>query len=79
MITLVCWTCGKRHDIEEDIRTIRFGFELAALALQIKWQAYHDDPRGRILVFCQDSCVEKARKRNGEFRLRPPKLVRSST
>jgi Zn finger protein HypA/HybF involved in hydrogenase expression len=75
MITLVCWQCGKFYEMDEDPQTIYFGFHLSELTIKAGWKSYHDDDHGRLLIFCSEKCAEKARKKNGRFRLRAKKLV----
>ncbi len=73
MTRLICWTCGKSVDVEAP--DPQFGFELLGYAMNAGWIGSTDHERRRVLVFCSEACDGKARRKDGGFRLRPPKAT----
>lgn len=69
-ITLICWQCGKEQRCEAD-HVPGSSMELAGMTNVINWKSAVDVIRGRLLIFCSSSCMEKAKNKQGFFRLRP--------
>jgi len=70
---LKCFTCGKLAHIETECPP-QFAFEVANWAKDIGWVGVIDMYHSRSLVFCSESCCEKAKTKKGTFRLRSPKV-----
>jgi hypothetical protein len=51
----------------------QFGFELAGIAGDAGWVGVVDTDHSRVLVFCSDACLNKAKTKRGTIRLRPVK------
>lgn len=69
-MTLVCWQCGKKLPIEVG-EFPRFAFEFVALSEDVGWVGSFDMENHRSLVFCSDACCNKAKKKDGTFRVYP--------
>ena len=71
VITLDCWTCRGKITGEAN-RHPQFAVELAQMAEQVGWIGHIDIQRGKVLVFCCDSCLAAARTKSGQIRARRP-------
>ena len=69
---LMCWTCGKTKPIVTD-GPPKFALDLLVWAKEAGWVGAMDFEHSRTLVFCCDDCRKRAIKKDGTFRLRPPR------
>jgi len=73
-LTLVCWSCGNKKDVEVN-QPPMFAFELANIANKNGMLGIIDMYHRRSLVFCNDKCKSDQMTKNGTIRVRPKKLT----
>lgn len=69
-LTLVCWSCGNKIDIEVE-QPPMFAFELADMANKNGMLGVIDYNYNRSLVFCDQKCLDKQLTKKGYIRFRP--------
>lgn len=73
-VVLKCFHCGKEKEVQTN-ENIDFDYKLADVAEAEGMTAYIDLYRGRVLVFCNDNCVEAHKTKKGTIRVRPGYIV----
>lgn len=73
-VVLKCFHCGKEKEVQTN-ENIDFGYKLADVAEVEGMIAYIDLYRGRVLVFCNDNCVEAHKTKKGTIGVRPGYIV----
>ncbi len=76
IITLKCWSCGKKQVVESP--KPQLGVDLAKAALSAGMYPVHDSRYGRMLVFCSEECINDQMTKAGHIRLRPKTCERPS-
>jgi hypothetical protein len=69
-IDLVCWHCRNSKPLEVS-QPPHSAFELVIHAHVAGMLGFIDDARGRVLVFCNQTCADAEKTKSGQFRLRP--------
>jgi len=69
-MTLVCWSCGKKLDIEVPAPPM-FAFEFSDLVTKAGWHGVLDMAHSRALAFCSKACCEAQQTKKGTLRMRP--------
>jgi len=72
-LVLVCWQCGNRRPILVD-RPPQSSMELIDIALKAGYVGSIDTLHSRSLIFCSDGCMQMAKRKDGQFRLRPTRI-----
>ena len=77
-IDLVCWTCRKKAPIVVD-QPPQMAIHVAGWANDVGWVGSIDSHWKRTLVFCCDSCKERAKTKDGQRfkKYRPSHVVES--
>ena len=74
-VVLVCWACGaKVHGIVD--RLPCFSFEIVDIANDAGMYGVIDAVNQRSLVFCNQECAQRAKRKNGHFYKIMPKQKR---
>jgi len=66
---LKCWSCGRTHIVEGANPTMGCDLALAAGAAGMK--SVIDMRYGRVLVFCNETCIKAQTTKEGFIRRRP--------
>lgn len=69
---LECWTCSKLKKIPNGSYSSGKKFKLASVCRKNGWKSGVDFKKIRMLAFCSDECMDKAKIRNGNFKPRRP-------
>lgn len=70
MITLKCFHCGKKQDVFYD-GSISFAFQLINIANKAGMVGVVDNYHNRVVVFCNEECLNAEKTKKGTIRLRP--------
>ncbi len=72
-LMIECWTCTRKKEISSQSYRAGKHFFLTEVATAIGWIAAMDFKRERVLAFCCEGCMEKAKAKNGFFRATRPR------